>query len=60
MGLTGRFQYQISDRVGLRYEGNVTRLDLDRFRAHALGHQALKIGRGASSEYFTTRLFSLR
>ena len=44
LGLTGRFQYQICDRVGLGYQGNVARLYLDRFRAHALGHEALKIG----------------
>jgi hypothetical protein len=43
LGLTSRFQYQISNRLGLRDEGNVTGLDLDRFRAHALCHEALKI-----------------
>jgi hypothetical protein len=41
--LSCRLQDQIRDRVGLRYEGNVTRLYLDGFRAHALCHEALEI-----------------
>src|SRR5262249_46560976 len=41
--LTYRFQDQISDRVGLRYEGNVARLYLDCFRTHALGLEAFEI-----------------
>ena len=41
--LSSRLQDQVRDRVGLRYEGNVARLYLDRFRAHALRHKALEI-----------------
>jgi hypothetical protein len=41
--LSSRLQDQVRDRVGLRYEGNVARLYLDRFRAHALRHEALEI-----------------
>src|SRR5262249_12458960 len=39
-----RLQYQGCDRVGLRHKGKVTCLYLDRFRAHALRHEALEIG----------------
>src|SRR5262249_51457247 len=39
-----RFQNQIRNRVRLRYERDVTRLDLDRFRPHALCHEAFEIG----------------
>ena len=35
---------QVRDRIGLRYEGNVTRFYLDRFRAYPLGHEAFEIG----------------
>jgi len=44
LGLSSRFQDQVSNSIWLRYEGNVTRLYLDRFRAHALGHEAFEIG----------------
>src|SRR5215471_8144137 len=42
--LSSRFEDQGRDRIGLRYEGKMACLDLDRRRAHALGHEALKIG----------------
>src|SRR5215472_9597436 len=42
--LSSRFKDQARDRIGLRYEGKVACLDLDRRRAHALGHEALEIG----------------
>jgi hypothetical protein len=41
--LSSRLQDQVRDRVGLRYEGTVARLYLDRSRAHALRHEALEI-----------------
>src|SRR5262245_7641827 len=41
--LSGRLENQIRDRVGLRYEGNMARFDLDRFRAHAFRHEAFQI-----------------
>jgi hypothetical protein len=41
--LSGCFQNQIRDRVGLRYEGKMTGLDLDRLGAHALGHETLQV-----------------
>src|SRR5215510_2090502 len=40
---TSRFQNQISNRLRLRYQRNVTRLDLDRLGAHSLCHEALEI-----------------
>src|SRR6516165_10195288 len=42
--LSSRLQNQVRNRIGLRYEGNVTCFYLDRFRAHALGHEAFEIG----------------
>src|SRR5262249_3303672 len=44
LGPSSRFQNQIRNRVRLRYERDVTRLDLDRFRPHALCHEAFEIG----------------
>ena len=44
LGLSRCFQNEIRDRIGLRYERNVTRLDLDGSRAHALGHETLTPG----------------
>src|SRR5262249_51441940 len=44
LSLSGRVKNESRDRVGLRYEGKMPRLYLDRFRAHALGHEALEIG----------------
>src|SRR5258708_12803270 len=44
LGLSSRFQDQVSNSIWLRYEGNVTRLYLDRFRAPALGHEAFELG----------------
>jgi len=41
--LSGRFQYQVRNRIGLRYERNVACFDLDRLRAHALRHEALQV-----------------
>jgi hypothetical protein len=41
---TGSFQDQPGDLVGLGYQRQVTRLYLDRLRAHALGHEAFEIG----------------
>jgi len=40
---TSRFQNQIRNRLRLRYQRNVTRLDLDRLSAHSLCHEALEI-----------------
>ena len=36
LGLPGRLQDQIRDRVGLGYQGKVTRLHLDRLCTHPL------------------------
>src|ERR1700688_4842655 len=43
LGLPGCLEDQVCDRVGLRYQGKVTRLDFDRLGAHALGHEAFEI-----------------
>ena len=41
--LPGRLQDQARDRVGLRDQGQVARLHLDRLGAHALGHETLEV-----------------
>jgi hypothetical protein len=40
---TSRFQNQIRNRLRLRYQRNVTRLELDRLGGHSLCHEALEI-----------------
>jgi hypothetical protein len=43
LGLPGRLEDQICDRIGMRNQGKVTRLHLDRLRAHAFCHEPFEI-----------------
>jgi hypothetical protein len=52
--LSCRLQDQVRDRVGLRYDGNVTRLYLDGFRAHALRRRAFSMAMTAWAAKFVT------
>jgi hypothetical protein len=38
------FQDQVRDRIGMRDQRQVARLDLDRLRTHSLGHEAFQVG----------------